>query len=52
MATAVLPQPAGPYKVEGLAVRETTADGLRLLAVTDADDPTAASELLELRLEW
>jgi hypothetical protein len=48
---ASVPLP-GAYKVEGLAVRETTADGLRLLAVTDADDPAAASELLELRLRW
>ena len=53
LATVPLPVPAsGPYKVEGLAVRETTADGLRLLAVTDADDPDAASELLALRLAW
>jgi hypothetical protein len=43
---------AGPYKVEGLAIREATADGLRLLAVTDADDPAAPSELLTLRLRW
>jgi hypothetical protein len=53
VASVPLPgSPAGPYKVEGLAVRETTADGLRLLAVTDADDPDVASELLELHLTW
>jgi hypothetical protein len=53
LATAALPDAAsGAYKVEGLAVRETTTDGLRLLAVTDADDPAAPSQLLTLRLRW
>jgi hypothetical protein len=53
VASVPLPaSPAGPYKVEGLAVREATPDGLRLLAVTDADDPDVASELLELLLTW
>lgn len=53
IATAPIPPgPAGPYKVEGLALTEQTADGLRLLAVTDADDPTTASQLLRLRLRW
>jgi hypothetical protein len=53
LATVAVPGPAtGPYKVEGLAVRDATADGLRLLAVTDADDPAAPSELLTLRLAW
>ena len=42
----------GPYKVEGLAVVEEDPEGLRLLAVVDADDATAASSLLTLRLEW
>jgi hypothetical protein len=49
LATAELP---GAPKVEGLAVRETTPDGLVLLAVTDADDPQAPSERLELHLRW
>ena len=52
---AVVPlpgRPDGPYKVEGLAVVGETADGLRLLAVVDADDPTAASVRLTLRLYW
>jgi hypothetical protein len=53
LATVAVPDSAaGPYKVEGLALRETTADGLRLLAVTDADDPAAPSELLTLHLHW
>jgi hypothetical protein len=53
LATAALPAPpAGAYKVEGLAVVEATADGLRLLAVTDADDPAAASQQLALRVRW
>lgn len=52
---AIAPLPAvgsGAYKVEGLAVREAAAEGLRLLAVTDVDDPTAPSEQLDLRLRW
>ena len=44
--------PDGPCKVEGLAVREETADGVRLLAVVDADDPATPSLRLELRLHW
>jgi hypothetical protein len=53
LASVAMPDAAaGPYKVEGLAIREATADGLRLLAVTDADDPAAPSELLTLRLRW
>jgi hypothetical protein len=53
-AVAALPVPddGGPYKVEGLAVHETTGDGARLLAVVDADDPDAASTELILRLRW
>jgi hypothetical protein len=35
-----------------LAVVETTADGVRLLAVVDEDDPAAASQQLTLRLWW
>jgi hypothetical protein len=53
VAIAELPgSAAGAYKVEGLAVRETTADGVRLLAVVDADDPLVPSEQLVLRLRW
>jgi hypothetical protein len=53
IATVTIPPgPAGPYKIEGLALTERTADGVRLLAVTDADDPTAASQVLQLRLRW
>jgi len=53
VAVAELPGSAGgAYKVEGLAVRETTTDGVRLLAVVDADDPLVSSEQLELRLHW
>ena len=43
---------SGAFKVEGLAVLEVTPDGLRLLAVVDADDPDAASAELSLRLRW
>lgn len=53
LAIAELPASAGgAYKVEGLAVCETTLDGLLLLAVVDADEPAAASEQLALRLHW
>ena len=51
----VAPLPAGgsgAYKVEGLAVREVTAAGARLVAVVDADDPDAASVRLDLTLRW
>ncbi|MEU4619549.1 hypothetical protein AB0G04_06170 [Actinoplanes sp. NPDC023801] len=39
-------------KVEGLAVREVTADGVRLLAVVDADDHETPSVRLGLRVHW
>jgi hypothetical protein len=42
----------GAYKVEGIAVRAVLPDGVRLLAVADADDPVAASPQLELRIAW
>jgi hypothetical protein len=42
----------GAEKVEGLAVREVTADGVRLLAVVDADDYDVPSTRLALRLHW
>jgi hypothetical protein len=44
--------PDGPYKIEGLAVRDAGPAGAALLAVVDADDPHAASRLLELRVTW
>lgn len=43
---------AEPHKVEGLALRELTAAGVRLVAVVDADDPSAASERLDLHVTW
>jgi hypothetical protein len=53
VAIAQLPGSAsGVYKVEGLAVTETTADGLSLFAVVDADEPATPSEQLTLRLRW
>jgi hypothetical protein len=53
LATAAIPSSgSGALKVEGLAVRAITADGLQLLAVVDSDDPTVASEQLALRLRW
>ena len=53
--TDVAPLPAGgsgAYKVEGLAVREVTGAGVRLVAVVDADDPDAALVRLDLSLRW
>jgi hypothetical protein len=46
-AIAELP---GAPKVEGLAVIEPTGDGVRVVAVVDADDPAAPSERLILRV--
>ncbi len=40
--TAIPESGRGAPKVEGLTVHATTVDGLRLLAVVDADDPTVA----------
>lgn len=48
----VLAEIPGAEKVEGLAVREITADGVRLHAVVDADDPDVPSRRLALRLRW
>ncbi|WP_433303604.1 DUF6910 family protein [Actinoplanes sp. CA-030573] len=42
----------GLTKVEGIAVRTVTDDGLELVAVVDADDPDVPSEHLALRLWW
>lgn len=53
LAVAALPAPSGlAPKIEGLAVREQTADGVRLLAVVDADDPLVPSQELAVRLWW
>jgi hypothetical protein len=50
---APLPGPdSGAHKVEGLAVRSVTGDGVRVLAVVDADDTEAASLRLDLVLRW
>jgi hypothetical protein len=42
----------GVLKIEGLAVIEPTGDGVRVMAVVDADDPAAPSEQLVLRVSW
>jgi len=53
VAVAALPAVDGVVpKVEGLAVRGTTPDGVRLLAVVDVDDPLVASQAFEITLEW
>jgi hypothetical protein len=50
---AALPPVGGTMpKVEGLALGETTPDGLSLLAVVDVDDPDTASLELTLRVRW
>jgi len=48
-AIAELP---GAEKVEGLAVIEPTGDGVRVIAVVDADDPAAPSVQLKLKISW
>ena len=49
----VLPEVAGVVqKVEGLGLLELLDDGVRLLAVVDADDPTQPSRELVLRVRW
>ncbi len=53
LAVAAVPGgPAGPYKIEGLAVRGLAPAGVSLIAVVDADDPLAASRRLDLRVSW
>lgn len=53
LAVAALPPATqGPPKVEGLAVQEITADGVRLIAVVDADDPGTPSVAMTLRVHW
>ena len=50
---APLPEVEGVVqKVEGLGVLELLDDGARLVAVVDADDPSAPSSELLLRLRW
>ena len=48
---AVVELPGAP-KVEGLAVIEPTGDGVRVVAVVDADDPAAPSAQLKIRVSW
>lgn len=53
MAVTVLPhRGAEVQKVEGLALHGADRDGVRLLAVVDADDPDTPSALLRLRVLW
>jgi hypothetical protein len=53
VAVAELPATDGVApKVEGLAVREASPDGVRLLAVVDVDDPLVPSQALEITLQW
>ncbi|AGZ41931.1 DUF6910 family protein [Actinoplanes friuliensis] len=49
---AIAPVPDGPYKIEGLAVRQADPAGVSLIAVVDADDPLLPSTRLDLRLHW
>ena len=52
LAVAPIPEVDGHvHKVEGLALRRVDGDRVHLLAVVDADDPTAPSAELELRVE-
>ncbi|WP_432824889.1 DUF6910 family protein [Dactylosporangium sp. CA-092794] len=53
-AVTALPRRGGAVrKVEGLALHSADhRDGLRLLAVVDADDPEVPSALLHLRVLW
>jgi len=49
----VLPRLEGEVaKVEGLTVLDADAGGATLLAVADADDPTAPSLAVRIRLRW
>ena len=48
----VLAEIPGAAKVEGLAIRDSTPDGVRLHAVVDADDPDVPSRALALHLRW
>ena len=39
-------------KVEGISVLDADGEGVSLLAVVDADDVTAASLAVRLRIDW
>ena len=53
IAIAPLDAPDGAvHKVEGLGLREVRDDGVRLVAVVDADDPLVPSAHLSVRVDW
>ncbi len=53
LATADLAAAGGTvHKVEGLGLREVRADGVRLIAVVDVDDPLVPSVELTVRVDW
>ena len=53
IATAALPELDGAVsKVEGLVLVEESQTAVRVLATADADDHTAPSSALRLRLQW
>ena len=53
LAIAQLAAPDGTvHKVEGLGLREVRDDGVRLLAVVDADDPLVPSAQLSIAVRW
>ena len=53
LAIAQLDAPDGTvHKVEGLGLREVRDDGVRLVAVVDADDPLIPSAQLAIAVRW
>jgi hypothetical protein len=53
LAIAQLDAPDGAvHKVEGLGLRDVREDGVRLVAVVDADDPLVPSAQLEIAVHW
>ena len=53
IAIAPLDAPDGAvHKVEGLGLREVRDDGVRLVAVVDADDPLVPSTQLAIAVHW
>jgi hypothetical protein len=53
LAMAQLDAPDGTvHKIEGLGLREVHDDGVRLVAVVDADDPLVPSLQLSIRVDW
>ena len=53
LAIAQLAAPDGTvHKIEGLGVREVGEDGVRLVAVVDADDPLVPSAQLSVLVSW